>query len=454
MRDKIAIFTTFSYYDPAYSLERIAETQIKQLVKNNYKVVTIAAQGFNGGGEFSKTEIRHLPQVPIDNDKILPSFEEDVDKISTILPNLMQDIRIAFTHDIFFQFASIPYNEALRRYMQNEKDVFLLNWIHSVPSQPPAFLKYPEDCRFKRIPNSYMIYPNDWDKKRVAIMYGLEIDEVKTIHHPIDLDEFYKLDQDTIDFVHKYNLYEADVILVYPLRMDRGKQPEKVVQIMAGLKNRGLSVRCIIIDFHSTGEHFLAYKEECKEWAKRTGLDNDLIFSSEFKEKFKSSCPYNFVSDLMRIANVFIMPSRSETFSLITAEAALSKNLLVLNKDFPPMLNLYGSAPIYFQFASNVNLLDGSFGSTEPAFTPSYVQEIAAAIQYYLKNDRALNTNIRVRKMYNMDNVFRDELEPLMASICNIADLKGTLNIQGNINSTPKKEEKLDESVFIEPIIV
>jgi len=459
MRDKIAIFTTFSYYDPAYSLERVAESQIKQLVKNNYKVVTIASEGFTGGGEFDKTEIRHLPSVPLSNDAILPSFEEDVTTLSVKLPDLMRDIRIAFTHDIFFQFASVPYNEALRRYLKQEKDVFLLNWIHSVPSKPPEFLKYPEDCRFKRIPNSYMIYPNEWDRLRVAKMYGVEFDDVKVVHHPIDIAEFLKLEPETCEFAEKYDLYNADIITVYPLRLDRGKQPEKVIQIMAALKNRGLKVKCIIVDFHSTGGDKITLREECKEWAKRTGLSEDLIWTSEFKEEFKTSCPYSFVSDLMRLATIFIMPSRSETFSLITEEAAMAKNLLVLNQDFPPMRDIYGTAPLYFQFGSNVNVLNRDFGSVESDFSPSYAQSIAASIQYHIRNDHALNTHIRVRKNYHLDRVFTDELEPIIASICRTDLLKNDLTKPEQPQNEEVKKcdieiKPFEDKIFSEPILI
>ena len=58
------------------------------------------------------------------------------------------------------------------------------------------------------------------------------------------------------------------------------------------------------------------------------------------------------------------MPSRSESFSLITQEAATAGNVLLLNRDFPPFMDVFGDAPYYGQFSSNIDALTGLDGDT------------------------------------------------------------------------------------------
>ena len=425
-KNKIAIFTNFYYYDPTYSLIRIAESQLKQLVKNNYNVVFIATEGFKAPKDsvFEQVEIRYIPTIPLENEKVTETFESDVEKLIEPTKKALEDVKIAITHDIFYQIANLPHNEACRRVMQADPEIFWLNWIHSVPAQKGEFDKYPMDCRFKPVPNSYMVYPNDWDKLRVAKMYGIEMAEVKVVHHSIDIAEFNKFDPETAEFAEKYKLYQADVIAVYPLRMDRGKQPDKMVRIMAELKKRGLDVRCIIADFQSTGERFLEYKKEIKEIAQEMGLGDDLIFTSDWREELRLGSPYSFISDLFKLSNLFILPSNSETFSLVALESAIGKNLMVLNQDFPPMKDIYGKDPVYFGFGSNVNALTQDFGSTTTEFNQGYIENIATAIQYYLTHDKVIGSYDRCRKLYNIDYVFKTEIEPLIASVTDISILK------------------------------
>ena len=63
--------------------------------------------------------------------------------------------------------------------------------------------------------------------------------------------------------------------------MDRGKQPEKLVRLFSELKRAGASVRLIIASFHSTGQHFVDYRDDIRAEAHRLGLaDDEVIFTN------------------------------------------------------------------------------------------------------------------------------------------------------------------------------
>jgi hypothetical protein len=122
------------------------------------------------------------------------------------------------------------------------------------------------------------------------------------------------------------------------------------------------------------------------------------------------------VRDLMLLSNVFILPSRSETYSLVAQEAILCKNFIILNFDFSPMRSIYGENAKYFKFSSGIDALSGMDGETNTKYgdEDAYFGYIARYINYELANNRVLALNTKIRKERNLKTVFRNHLEPLL----------------------------------------
>jgi hypothetical protein len=131
------------------------------------------------------------------------------------------------------------------------------------------------------------------------------------------------------------------------------------------------------------------------------------------------------VRDLLLISNLYIHPSVSETYSLATQEAAICKNQLVLNRDFPPMMTLWGQWPMYKQFSSAINAITGLNGDTMwtwsdgrrmpyPEDEEDYYLDLASNVLYYLENNPVLMEARMVRQERNIEYVFKKFLEPLL----------------------------------------
>jgi len=221
----------------------------------------------------------------------------------------------------------------------------------------------------------------------------------------------------TKKLVDDKDILSADVIGTYPLRMDRGKNCEMVVKIFIQLKRLGKKIRLIICNFHSTGKRFLDYKAEIKNMAVSAGLNSDeLTFTSEYDKSLELSCSGEMVRDLTLISNVFTLPSKSETYSLVAQEAMLCRNFCVLNFDFSPMRSIYREYPKYFQFSSNINALTGFDGETTTKYSDEdgYFADIARYIIYELTNNRVLAGSAFIRKERNLKAVLRSYFEPLL----------------------------------------
>lgn len=435
---EVTIFTTFADISEAYSLNRVVQNQIKMLLRGGYKLKLIVAETFKPSGLYDdkRIEIVRIPLVPVHNEvKKDPSFDDDVERIEQALFKALKTSKVVITHDVIYQNAALKHNFAARKVAAKLPQLRWLHWIHSATSPVTlnALKSYFEDAYLqlvsKPFPNSYYVFFNHYSIPRVAKNFNVEEKLVKVVHHPSDLQAVYGLSDDIDNFCREKEIYGADVIDVYPARLDRGKQIEFMIKTMACLKDKfNLSVRAIVVDFHSTGGDKVTYRDELKQIGIDWGLnDQELIFTSEVRPDWTTEIPHSDVMGLMRLQNAFIMPSVSESYSLVTQEAGLNKSVLDLNFDFAPFRDIFGPHAIYRKYSSNIDLLSGMDGNTDTNYGPdkaspeerkhhekTYHVTTAGMIAGKLNDNGPMAMSIFLRKFRNLDYVFKHELEPLI----------------------------------------
>lgn len=440
---KVCILTNFMSFDETYSLCRVTVDQIKMLLRAGYEPVVIVSDSFDPSGTiFEKVELRKVPNVACHNEvKKDESFDKDVESIYKALKEHLKDIDVVITQDIVYKPSELKYNFAARRLAPEMPNIKWLHWINS--ATPPIKLgnlmglftdEYLNSFK-KPFPNSKYVFFNEISKDIIARNFGVTTDDVRIVHHPSDFYEVYGIESRELkSFIDKREIFSADAICLYPIRLDRGKQVEYVIKTMASVKEMGMDVRCIIVDFHSTGGDKVTYRDELKSMGLDWGLTpKELTFTSEFVSTWSVNIPHKDVLAMMRFSNVFIMPSVSESYSLITQEAALTKNLIVLNQDFPPFRDIFGAKNIFRKYSSNWDVLagfdeamnEGSRTTTDYGpdniskeerknYEKLYHKITAGKIVDRLRNDEQLATNIFIRKHRWLDVVFKKELEPIL----------------------------------------
>lgn len=431
MKNKIAIITTFRSADEAYSLNRVVIDQIKMFTGAGYPLKVIVAEGFKPEGWYAHemVECVTIPDVAVSNDimnKDLESeeFAKDVDLLKEAFKEVLKDIKVAITHDVVYQSAAMKHNLALREWLkQDSPDIKFLHWIHS--ASMPSLLalhrgggqKY-LDLVHQSFPKSFYISFNKYSVPRLASWFNVEEGIIKYVPHPHDFTEYKH--ETTKEIVEDLNLLQKDVVMLYPCRLDRGKQPHHVIKIAKAVKDTGRSVCCIIADFHSTGGDKVKYREEMKDVAISAGMnEKEVVFMSEWKMpegQFRYEMPHQVIQELFEFTNTFILPSKTETYSLVTQEAIAKRNFVVLNKDFPPFRSIYGDEAHYRPFSSNINAVTGLDGETTTTIhdEKDFYGGIANMINYAQESTTVLALFNKVRKEKNLQNVFRKNIEPLL----------------------------------------
>jgi len=411
----VCIVTNFSQNFSAYSLCIVNERIMKMLVENEYKISVVVMESFKAEGiyEDPNVELIRIPQIKCHNewkDESDIEIVEDSQAIYDVLSKHFNEKKIdcVISHDLFFQAATQKLDNACRRIAKDFLNIRWLHWVHSCAT---------DGKKREKFPNSFVVYPNSYDIPRVARAFGYEEDEIKVVPHPIDICGFFDMHPLSEKIIKKYNILDADVIMTYPLRLDRGKQPEMCIKTMKQLKKLGKKTRLIFMDFHSTGGDKAKYREELKTMAIDGGLNSDeVIFVSEQDPSLKLEAPRKMVKDFMEISNVFIQPSRSETFSLVAQEAMVTGNFCILNFDFAPMRSIYGNNPLYRKFSSTIDITNGLDGNTETTYgnEDNYFKDIAGYICYVLETERTTAQRTIVRQTMNLKAVFKKYLEPLL----------------------------------------
>lgn len=411
-KKRIGILTTFYNIDPAYSLASIVIDQLTVFKKYGYDIVLFVHDNFEGevpeGVEVRKIVPRFNLVDYAATNKLAKDFDKQVETITEALNKNATDIDVMITHDIIFQGWFLPYNVAITK--TNLKCKWL-HWIHSAPSPRPD-LKYPFSCRFTLPSNSKLVYLNHSDVIRVAEMYGAWSKDVRVVHNIKDPRTFWNLHPLTKELIDQYGILDADIMAIYPLstpRMVAGKSVDKVIRLMGKFKKLGKKVCLVVPNAHANADKDKKLVDQMIELGREQGLDHtDLIFTSYHnKPKWELGVPSQVISELFRLTNVFIFPSRSENCSLVLLEAALSKNLLVLNEDFSPMKDFFHEQALYFGFGS-LNV-DRNYENED-----LWYEDVAKIILSELKENKALNSFNKLKQKFNMDSIFVEQIEPLL----------------------------------------
>lgn len=420
---KIYLLTNFQGFLKSYSPIIVVGEQLKMLKRAGYHPVLIVADNWNPPENTIFNEVETIRTIPAAVYNEPTEFsEQDLEEINTLyeqINNILEDGAVVITHDLIFLPDYVKHNVACRKIADERSDIRWIHWVHSATS-PGSLIReramYGEkylELLSSKFPNSIVAFPNAYSIPRVARNFGYEEDEVVEVPHSTDpVQGMSKLTQ---TLYHNYQLGDADVIMVYPLRLDRGKNAEMNVRLIKGLSEIGLHGELIFCDFQSTGDDKVVYRDDLKNLAQELKISTQVHFVSDLDSTTSLEIPHEVVMELFTLSNVFMMPSKSETYSLVTQEAMLRGNFCILNHDFAPFRQIFGNNAVYKQFSSNIGF-DGLDGRIDTSYSDinAFFKDMAKMVYYYLEHDMVIRAKTWARKERNPDSVFVNYLEPLL----------------------------------------
>lgn len=407
MSKKIAILTNFLEFNPSYSLSSIVLDQARMLVRHGHTVHIFVSTKF-------KTEYHFEPGIflrpEIDTPKLIdykskadlsPEHKKFIKQFSKKLALLLREYDFIFTHDWIFTGWNMPYAAALMEIAGNAGTKKFYHWVHSIPSGHKDWWVLDG----YGVKNHSIVYPNGSDAQYVALQFQAHVSHICPIPHIRDLRFWFDFTERATQIIDEVpGLMDAKFIQVYPASSDRlsAKRVDRLIKIFSFLKECGESVCLVIANQHanqkSQREKFAPYYV----LAERLGLKKykEFIFTSEFKN-CENGLPKATLRDLMLCANVFIYPTRDESFGLVGVEEILSgAKIVILNKSLELMWEVHGGHGFYEDF--------GSFNWRDFSDTDEFYRKIARDIIKEFNTNESIKLATYHRQKHNMDAIYRN----------------------------------------------
>jgi len=318
---------------------------------------------------------------------------DDSEKIIAATKHIVWGLTHVFTHDVVYLNTYKAHDEAIRQLAKDYPEVKWLHWSHSAPN--PNEPKQP-------IPNSIYIGMNRTDIPRLAEQYGVPENRCQVVYNPVSPDLFFDWHPLTKQVVEDHDLLDVDFLAVYPLDMGRfeAKGGHKVQMLFEKLRAKGKDAKIVFVNAAANHE----------ERRKRVKFyRNDFtVFTSDYGDDFAVTVPRRVVRELMGIANVFPLLSLSEGCSLVMLEAALTKNIVILNEDFPPMREFGEIDHVWYMKTGSTRY------TTKHGDEHAYYNHWADRLIYELDHSVVLKFNRKVLKRFNRGFIWKQQLEPLL----------------------------------------
>ena len=432
---KIGIITTFQSFMPQYSLTGIVKDRAEMLTKYGHEVHLFVSERYHGEefpaqvilekkipfthladyhtlAQFNGTDTNYKPRHGWDT----PAQHQQIkNKTAAMLRETLADYDIVFTEDIVFQGWHLPFAVAI---MEASKDLPNVRWLHAIHSVPTAGSDFWSISLYGK--RHKLIYPNRIDSLRVAEQYRGVIDDVRVIPHIKDIRTLFDYSDDSREFIEWCpGVMQSEIVQIYPASVDRleAKRLTEVIKIFGHLKRMGRSVCLVVATQWATGQKQLDIINGYKRIATEAGLNvgTEVVFTPDFKptgkeRKFGVGIPKHMIRELFQLSNVFIFPSREETFGLVLPEAVLCGSpVVVLNSSLDMMQEISGYNASFFEFGSfnrAANHLNG---------IDTLLRDVAFVVLGRILVNESVRLKTYMRRHYNMDYLYKRYYAPILA---------------------------------------
>ena len=411
---KIAIITSFTEFNVGYSLSGIVKSQIKMLQKYGNEVELFVTEQFKDPEfevDFYGLKVHKIMPFYHMTDyqsleEITPEHKEIAMKTHDVLMDVIKGFDVVFEHDMLFQGWHLPFGLGIVSVAEKNPKIPFFHWVHSIPSGMKDFW----DIRQYSV-NNFIVYPNKSEFLQVAENYRSTIEQIQCIPHIVDIREFFDFCASSISFIDQHPAaMTADVVQIYPASTDKfsWKKIDVVIELFSEIKKQGFRVCLIIANQFATTTGTRESVQKFKNRGEELGLipDEELIFTSQVDKAFELGIDKVFIRELMMLSNLFIFPTMGESFGLIVPEISLSSGaLLVCNRCLHQQIELTANTALYLDFGSHC--MTHAMGNDT-------LKQYASIILSVMMNDRAVMTRTAMRKMYNMDNLYKHYYLPVM----------------------------------------
>ena len=198
----------------------------------------------------------------------------------------------------------------------------------------------PWDLVTRAIPGVRYVTVSEERARQLAQLTGVARRDIQVVTNGIDVGEVLGLAPTGRRLAERLRLFDADPLLLLPVRLTRRKRVEAAIDATAVLRRRGHAAMLVVTG--ATGPHNAANKAYLAELTARAKKVEGVHLLAALGVRAK----YGTVVDLYSLADVLVFPSESEGFGIPMLEAGLHRMPIVCS-DIPVLRETGGDDPIY-----------------------------------------------------------------------------------------------------------
>lgn len=387
-------------------VESVLQHHANLMTSHGHQVQIIAGRGkqFNQNVLFQSLPLidsRHAEILEIkkelDAGNVSKKFNDLVSKIESDLKSFLLDTDILIAHNVCSLNKNLALTAALYNISKQNKKLKLILWHHDLAWTTPRYQNelhegYPWDLLKTAWDDVVQVTISEARRDELSDLMKIEKSKIHVIPNGVDLENFFKLDSQTVEYVKKLDLLKANPLFLLPVRITSRKNIELALHIIAELKNDFQNVKMVVTG--PLGPHNPAnvnYFEKLKILREELKLVNSVHFLAELTNEF---IPDTVISDFYKLSDALLFPSIEEGFGIPMLEAGFS-NIPIFCSDIAPLKKLGEDFANYFSLNESPKV-------------------IAKRISEYFSNSKTFLMKSAVRENFTWENIYQTKIKPLL----------------------------------------
>jgi glycosyltransferase involved in cell wall biosynthesis len=334
--------------------------------------------------------------------RVPADFDQIAGRLAADLEPLLAPLDALIVHNVFTKQFNLPLTAALFRLLDAGAIQRCIAWCHDLAwtsprSRAQMHSGYPWDLlRIRRSDLVYVVVSQE-RQADLAGLFGCPPDQIHVVYNGVDPAELLALSPEGQALIDRLDLWQADLILLMPVRVTQAKNIELALEVIAALKARVARPRLILTgppDPHDKAS--MAYYHSLQARRQALGVDAEMRFV--FESGPDPNQPYlidlSVVSDLYRVADVMFMPSHREGFAMPVLEAGLV-GIPVVATAVPAAQEIGQPDVLVFDLADS------------PA-------QVADRILAWVEQDPIQRLRRRTRQRYTWQAIFQRDILPIL----------------------------------------
>lgn len=336
----------------------------------------------------------------LDQGIVPDGFNELAERLADQIRRVVANADCLIAHNVCSLNKNLILTAALKKISEDSQGPGFVLWHHDLAWTTPRYRDelhdaYPWNLLCTPWEAVEQVTISEFRRRELADLMKLPDEKIWVIPNGVDIGRFLKLERTTSQYMDQFDLLNASLILLLPVRITYRKNIELGLQVMAELAKEVPSAKLIVTG--PLGPHNPAntqYFEKLLTLRDSLRLERVVHFLAEFSDEF---LPDEVISDFYRLADALFLPSREEGFGIPVLEAGLV-GIPVFCADIPPLRDLGGSLVHYFSLEE------------EPA-------KIAALILKALSSSALFAFRNRVRSQLTWRQVYQQQIQPLLERV-------------------------------------